>query len=118
MENIIITSEMLQTIYKRSIQYFRVKHNFDPDSIEIQSDGEIVARWDDRGDSDSEYFYCEELNKDLETLYAEEEERKRIELEKKAIRDAENKRAWEQKEKEKRKELYKKLHKEFGDTEK
>ena len=117
--NIDITSELLQTIYKRAQQYAVTKWGKEPDYIEISEDrdGIIIAKWVDYhcGDRDdnSEYISAENLTEDLDSVAEQrkkELERQRAEYEKKQ-REA-NQRHEEQ-QKERRKQEYIKLKKEF-----
>lgn len=112
-----ITTELLQAIYERANEYAITKYGKEPDRIEIDSDGMIIARFIcyQCGNTDEEYEYisAENLTEDLEIVAKErkeKEERERIQLEE--YRKAQEK-LREERDKEQRRQQYLKLKNEF-----
>lgn len=112
-----ITTTQLQSIYNQTMQYCIAKYGTDPDRIVLLESGMLEATWISYsyGDSDYDYEYIspESLSKNLEELYIErktmEEENRKIAEQ---IKIAEQK-VWEDNEKEKRRQKFLELKKEF-----
>lgn len=112
-----ITTEQLQSIYKRAMQYCVAKFGHEPSELHLLEDGsfKVIYSSCNRGQYEEEEYFFEEscLTQDLDSVY---EERKKAEEEQQEKQRIENeKRDKERKEREKRqrKEQYIKLKKEF-----
>lgn len=112
-----MNTDNLSNIYKRAIQYCVAAYsNGEPDEIHIEENGGLKAKWwaSRRDyDDDYEYFDVEKLTDDLDKVY---EDRKKREAEQLAIRIQQNKEIEQKRleqDKERRKQEYLKLKKEF-----
>lgn len=112
-----ITTELLKKVYERSIAYSLAKFNKEPDSVSIDEDGEIEIEFityccGDR-DVDTNFFAAEDLNSDLDDIYAARKKQEEIDKENRRLerikKDAEDKVRAERK----RKQQYLELKKEF-----
>lgn len=112
-----ITTELLQTIYERAIQYTIARYGNEPDRIEVNPDGMITARWIDSrwGEvyEDTQYISAENLTEDLDAVAKERKEKEEQERIKRDAYNKEQERKRNKLEKEKRKQEYLKLKKEF-----
>lgn len=114
MEN--ITEQLIETIYKRAMQYCVAKYGSEPNNI-ILNDGSFSARWVTNccGEysEDSEYFEVEDLTADLDVLYIERKAKEQAE--RLAAENERKKREHDRKQqdKERRRNEYIKLKKEF-----
>jgi hypothetical protein len=113
-----ITTELLQTLYNRANQFAITKYGSEPDSLSLQSDGTIEAKWThySRCGDESEYetITAEDLTADLDEVAEQrrkQEEEARIKREE---YEKEQKRLREEREKNDRKRQYETLKKEFG----
>ena len=114
-----MTTELLQTIYNRAMQYCHAKFGKEADELHIIDDGSFKVIWGEscRGQyyEDEQYFGVECLSADLDAVYAE---RKQLEEEARLKQQKENEkrdRERKQRETEERKQQYLKLKKEFED---
>jgi hypothetical protein len=113
-----ITSELLQTIYNRAIQYAIAAKGSAPDYINLEDDGRLNATWETywRGDTEYEHIYIagENLSDDLDAVA----EKRKIDEEKQRqdamIRAKEEQKRREENEKENRRRQFLKLQAEFG----
>jgi hypothetical protein len=111
-----ITTELLQIIYQRALQFAITRFGSEPDRLEL--DGEsIKAVWEHYrcGDVDveTEYISAENLTEDLDAVYQkrlQEEEERRIAAQKKRLQEEEDRRV---REKQQRYANYLELRKEF-----
>ena len=103
-----VTQPLLLLIYDRAIQFAIAKYGSEPDKIQIESDGAIVAVWESyyggEYGTDYEYITAEDLTEDLDEILklrkakeedqrvAAEIQRKEFEL-KQRIQEQENRRA-------------------------
>ena len=112
-----ITVELLQTIYERANQYAISRYDKEPDRIELNSDGQITARfisyYGGDIDEDTEYISAVNLIEDLDTVVKERKEKEEIERIKRDAYNKEQEKLQKEREKEKRKQDYLKLKKEF-----
>lgn len=113
-----ITTELLLTVYKRSIAFATTKWtNGEPKNIKIDKDGGLIATWSVRwcGDwqDESEYFNAEDLVLDLDEVAKAREERLKKEAEERKERQAKEQVERERIQKQQRKEQYLELKKEF-----
>jgi len=111
------TTEQLQNFYKQAMQYCVAAYGSEPDRITIEEDGTLHACWEHYhcGETEYEYEYIspESLSEDLEELYnkrKEEEEKARVKAEQERL---ERQKIYDTQQKEKRKQEYLKLKKEF-----
>ena len=110
----IITQEILETLYRKVNQYCLIQFGREPNEIVIEKD-HIVVDWNTLHCYETHAIKPEDLNQDMDELekkIKEEQERERLRLE------AFNKKMIEQKaraEKELRRLKYEELRKEFGE---
>ncbi len=112
-----ITTELLQTIYERANQYVITKYGKEPDRIELDTDGMITARFIDyrcgEVDEDTEYVSAENLTEDLDAVANERKQKEEAERIKRDAYNKEQEKLRNEREKERRKQDYLKLKKEF-----
>jgi len=120
MDNMIITEEILLTIYKKAEQVALAKHggNEKPHSIRLTVEGNIEAecihcRYGD-WETETEYITADELNSDLDAIIEErlKEENRAAEMRKKEREEMERREQVRQKEE--RRRQFEQLKKEFG----
>ena len=112
-----ITSELLQTIYNRAVQYCVVAYNNgEPDEIHIEEDGSLKAKWSAYNrnyDDDYEYFGVDKLTADLNEVYAERKKKEDEERKKQEEYNRQQERLRKERGREERRRKYQKLKKEF-----
>jgi len=112
-----ITTELLIAIYNRASQYALTKYGTVPDDIKIDEDGNIIAEWHDyhcgEHSTESEYISADNLTEDLDIVAAQRKERLEKERIANEIRQKEINRRYEEQQKERRKQEYLKLKREF-----
>jgi hypothetical protein len=113
-----MTTEQLATTHKRANEYALARHGKEPNEIELCSDGLLRAKYIDYvcGEIGETYHYIspEMLTEDLDVVAEQrrkEEEERRIKAE---IERQKLLKIQEEQKKEKRKQLYLELLKEFG----
>lgn len=108
-----ITTDFLETLYRRANEFAITKWGKNPDIIAIDSDGTLTATFDgyERGDETYETIKAEDLTADLDAVTKERAE----ELNQERIKqEAHNLKMHEQRlKKEQRRQRYLKLKKEF-----
>lgn len=109
-----ITEELLETIFKRAMQYSFAKYGREPNLITIE-DGYLELLMNDTICEQSYSVSVESLTEDLNKVYddrmkAEAEERKKEEIKRQKEKELEA-----QQEKIKRRTMYERLKKEFGE---
>jgi hypothetical protein len=112
-----ITEELISLIYERANQYALTKYGNAPDTIEIFEDGSIGARFVTYcyGDRDEEMYIitAENLTEDLDVVAKERKILEEAERIKTAAYHKEQEKIRNAREKERRKQDYLKLKKEF-----
>lgn len=79
------TTEMIQALYDRAIQYSIAKYGSEPDRVRIEDDGQIRVTYEDNrpdsceSDNDDYWINAEDLGADLDKLAEERKERERLE---------------------------------------
>lgn len=112
-----ITSELLQTIYKRAVQYcVAAYNNGEPDEIHIEEAGSLKAKWNAYNrdyDDDYEYFGVDKLTADLDEVYAERKRKEEEERKKQEEYNRQQEKFRKEREREERRRKYNELKKEF-----
>jgi len=112
-----ITTELLELIYKRALQYCNAKYGSEPHELHIQDDGSLKVIYGSytRGEYDEEeyYFNADCLITDLDAIYAERKRNEEEERKKEEDRYRREQEAREIREKEQRRKRYEELKKEF-----
>lgn len=113
------TTEMIQALYDRAIQYSIAKYGSEPDRVRIEDGGQIRVTYEDHGqyscesDNDDYWINPEDLGADLDKLAEERKERERLQRIEDEKRRERLKEQREKDEKERRRIQYNKLKKEF-----
>lgn len=86
----IITQELIKTIYDRAYEYISAKRGETPDSIELNDDGTIIANYiiyERCGDieHETEYINIDNLTEDLDAVIEQRKIREKEEWEKRQI---------------------------------
>ena len=106
----------LSLIYKRAMQYCVSAYGTEPDELQICIDGNLQAKWlaYNRYDDDTyEEFTVDNLSEDLDKVYEERKKRDAEKAEIARLAGIEREKEFKKAEKEKRKNEYLKLKKEF-----